>query len=236
VGPILGTFAVAAGTEVVFSCVGAISLGLAVWALEHPNPPPPDTTAPTRARALARTPAIIVGFWIILLEACTIGATQTLLPLRLSRFGATGVAIGVTFVLTSLLSASVATPIGRVVDRRGARLPLCAGLLFAAISLAVLPLADTAFGLAIVTVIAVGGPLTAYTIPAMSVITDSAERLGVPLAFATMLLNLAWASGEMAGAPAAATISQATSDGVALLLLSLLMILTLPVVMRARLG
>ena len=70
--------------------------------------------------------------------------------------------------------------------------------------------------LAIVSVIALGGPLTAYTIPALTVITDTAERLGIPLVVATMMLNLAWASGEVIGAPAAANLSQATSDAVPL--------------------
>jgi predicted MFS family arabinose efflux permease len=234
VGPIVGTLAVAAGAELVFSCVAATSLGLAAWALHHPNPPPADTTVTRPAYALARSPVIVVGVWIILLEACTVGATETLLPLRLSRFGATGVAIGLTFVLTSLASAALARPVGRVVDRRGAQLPLCSGLALAAIFLALLPIPSSALGLAVLTVIGLGGPLTAYTIPAMSVITDSAERMGIPLAIATMLFNLSWATGETFGAPAAAVISQATSDTVALLLLSLLMVLTLPSVVRLR--
>jgi hypothetical protein len=52
---------------------------------------------------------------------------------------------------------------------------------------------------------------------------------------ATMLLNLAWALGETLGAPAAANISQATSDAVPLLLLSGIMVLTLLPVIKARL-
>ena len=89
--------------------------------------------------------------------------------------------------------------------------------------------------LAIVSVIALGGPLTAYTIPALTVITDTSERLGIPLVVATMMLNLAWAVGEVIGAPAAANLSQATSDAVPLLALSAIMVLTLRPVIRARL-
>jgi len=72
----------------------------------------------------------------------------------------------------------------------------------------------------VISVIALGAPLTAYTIPAMSVITESAERAGIALVVATTLLNLAWATGETIGAPAAAGISQATSDAVPLLILA----------------
>jgi hypothetical protein len=102
--------------------------------------------------------------------------------------------------------------------------------------MALLPLPQTAVLLAIVSVIALGGPLTAYTIPALTLITDTAERIGIPLAVATMMLNLAWAVGEVIGAPAAANLSQATTDAVPLLALSAIMVLTLRPVIRARLA
>ena len=148
---------------------------------------------------------ILLGSWLILLEAATIGATSTLIPLRLAAFGASGVVIGATFLVASLISARVSTPIGRLVDRRGAGLPLCVGLTMTAVLMALLPLPQSAAGLAILATIALGGPLTAYTIPAMSIMTDASERVGVPLVMTTMLLNLAWAFGETIGAPAAAT-------------------------------
>jgi MFS family permease len=234
-GPVLGTLAVAVGTRVVFSCVGAVSLMLAAWTLDHPEPPKPKPGTRTPFRALTRSPRILLGFWLILLEACTLGATGTLLPLRLSRFGASGVAIGATFLLASLLSTILAPWIGRLVDRRGAGLPLCLGLSITAVLLATLPLPQSALALAVLSVIMLGGPLTAYTIPAMSIITESAERSGITLVVATMLLNLAWAFGETIGAPAAATLSQATSDAVPLLVLSAIMVLTLRPVIAARL-
>jgi MFS family permease len=233
---VLGTLAVGIGTELVFSLVGAVSLGLAAWTLGHSEPPPAESGGNrTPVRALLANPRIMLGSWLILLEACTIGATGTLLPLRLSRFGASGVAIGVIFLLTALASTLLATPIGRLVDRRGAGVPLYAGLTMTAVLLALLPLPQSALLLGVVSVVALGGPLTAYTIPAMSVITESAERAGIALAVATMALNLAWATGETIGAPAAASLSQATSDAVPLLLLAAIMVLTLIPVRRARL-
>ena len=58
----------------------------------------------------------------------------------------------------------------------------------------------------------------------------------MPLVVATMMLNLAWALGETVGAPVAANLSAATSDAVPLLLLSVIMVVTLWPVMRARLS
>ena len=98
-----------------------------------------------------------------------------------------------------------------------------------------LPIPRSALLLAVLSVITLGAPLTAYTIPAMAVITTSAERAGIALAVATTLLNLAWALGETVGAPAAASLSQATSDAVPLLVLAAIMVLTLIPVRKARL-
>jgi len=225
-GPILGTLAVTVGTGPVFAVVGAISFALAAWT---------TTETPTPLRDMLRSSRIRLGCWLILLEAATIGATSALLPLRLSHLGAASVVIGAVFLVASLMSMAVSTPIGRAVDHRGAAVPLCIGLTLTAILMAILPLPHSWVLLAIVSVIALGGPLTAYTIPALTVMTDSAERLGIPLAVATMMLNLAWATGEVVGAPAAANLSQATSDAVPLLALSAIMVLTLRPVIKARL-
>ena len=80
-------------------------------------------------------------------------------------------------------------------------------------------------------VIALGGPLVAYMIPAVSMMTESAERAGVALVLATTLVNLAYAVGETIGAPVAAGLSQATSDAVPLLLVAAMMLVTLRLVL-----
>ncbi len=229
IGPLLGTAAVATSTQVVFACVGGVSLALTAWTLAHPEPPRAALGAGAPLRVLAKDPRIAFGCWLILLEACTIGATGTLIPLRLSRFGASGVAIGVTFVVASLLSLLLNPAVGRLVDRRGITLPLSIGLATAAVLLALLPLPHSALLLAALTVLALGGPLTAYAMPAISVMTDAIERIGAALVFGSMLLNLAWAFGETVGAPAAASVSRATSDAVPLVALAALMLATLAI-------
>jgi MFS family permease len=225
-GPVMGTAAVALGTEIVFAFLGAICVVLAAWTFSHPQPPPAETGGGAPLRALRSSPSMMLGLWLVLLEAGTLGALSTLLPLRLSHMGASGVAVGITFVLASVLSTLVAPAIGRVTDRRGAGLPLCAGLLTTAVLLVLMPLPHTVFLLAAVSVITVGGPLTAYTIPAMSVITDSAERIGIAVIVSSMLFNISWAIGETIGAPAAASVSQATSDAVPMLALAAVTVAT----------
>jgi len=175
-----------------------------------------------------------LGCWVILLEACVIGATGTLLPLRLSHFGASGVAIGITFVIASLLALLVNPVVGRLLDRRGVVLPLIAGLAGTAVLLALLPVPRSPLPLAALTVLTLGGPLTACGLPAISITTDAIERIGAALAFGSMLFNLAWATGETIGAPAAASLSLATSDRVPLAALAALMLATLVPVLLAR--
>lgn len=233
-GPVLGTLAVAAGTRVVFAFVGAVALGLTLWTLDFQEPPSAALGGGAPPRALLSSRRFMLGFWLVLLDACTVGATGTLLPLRLSRFGASGVAIGLTFVLASLLSTVLTPWTGRLVDRRGTIAPLCVGLAVSAVLIAVLPLPHSALALAAITVVAIGGPMIAATMPAMSMMADAIEQIGASLAFGTMLLNLAWAMGETVGAPAAATISRATSDAVPLLLLAGAMLLTLWPLLQLR--
>jgi MFS family permease len=227
IGPLLGTVAVAAGTAVVFTCVGAVSLALTAWTLEHPEPPRAALGVGAPLRLLARDRRLVLGCWVILLEAGVIGATGTLVPLRLARFGASGVAIGITFLVASLLALLVNPAMGRLLDRRGVLLPLTVGLGGTAVLLALLPLPQSTLGLAALTVLALGGPLTGCAMPAISMMTDVIERVGASLAFGSMLFNLAWAVGETIGAPAAASVSRATSDAVPLTALAAVLLATL---------
>jgi MFS family permease len=235
-GPLLGTLAVTAGTKLVFSMVGAIALGLAVWVREHPEPPRPVPGPRTPLKTLWRASGLGLGTWLITLEAIAFGATSVLIPLRLAKFGASGVAIGATFLLASALSAGLAGWVGRITDRRGARLPIAIGLVTSAALLALLALPHSAWLLAALSVIALGGPMTAYMIPAVAMMTESAERAGIALVLTTTLVNLAYALGETIGAPIAAGLSQATSDAAPILLISVLMLATLRPVIAVRLG
>jgi predicted MFS family arabinose efflux permease len=234
-GPILGTLAVWAGTRVVFLAVGAIAFGLTIWTAGHPEPALEAPGPHASLRTLPGNPLVRLGFWLILLEAGALGAIGTLIPLRLSRFGASGTFIGVTFLVSALLSRQVSTPVGRLVDRRGAGTALRLGLATASVLAALLIVPQSAVMLAIVSVVLVGGPLAVYMVPAMSMITHATERAGIPLAVATLMLNLAWAAGETGGAPIAASLSQLAGDTLPFLALAGLMALTLVPVIRTRL-
>ena len=129
---------------------------------------------------------MLLCLWLFLLEALMVGATGTLLPLRLSQLGASGVAIGLTFVIASLF-ATVGSPLlGRLADRRGARALTVGSLLVTAVLVATLPFPSSALVLAVLTVITLGGPSMGFVLPSISTVTDMAERTGVEMALASV--------------------------------------------------
>ena len=230
-GPIIGTVAVAIGTRPTFALVGLVALVLAAVTLRHPEPAPSSSVDPEhpvrdQLRGAWSSRGLRLGVWLVLLEAATFGAVNALLPLRLAHLGASGLAIGLTFVLASALSASLSTVVGRLTDRRGPYLPLIAGLAIGAPLMALLVVPDTPLALAALMVITFGGPLTFSMIPGASLMTESAEAAGVTLVLATTLFNLAFALGETLGAPISAWTAQATSDVVPLMAIALLMLVT----------
>jgi MFS family permease len=226
-GPLLGTFAVAVGTRPAFAVIGATSLFLAGRVLCYPEPAREERGPRVPITELFSSRTFLLGIWLVGLEALTIGATNTLIPLRLSHLGASGVAIGATFLLAAAVSTVLAPIVGRITDRRGPFSPLRIGLVASAIAMALLTLPSSAASLAVFSVLALGAPLSAYLIPAAALATEATERTGIALAVATMMINIAYAIGETVGAPAAASISQATSDAVPLLMIAGLMTLTL---------
>jgi MFS family permease len=234
VGTMVGTLA-DLNTKVVFVCVGVVAFGLTVWTFLFKEPPRTTLGGAAPLRALASNRRFILGSWVTLLVALAIGATAVLIPLRLSRFGATDVEIGVTFVIAALFGVLVTPWVGRVIDRRGVAALLSVGLAATGLLVAALLLPTDAFPLAVLTVLAVGAPMVAVEMGAMSEIADTVERIGAALAFGAMFINLAYAFGEAVGAPAAATLSEATSDTVPLLLVAAALLLTILPVLLSRL-
>lgn len=234
IGPLLGTLAVALGPAPVFCATGAVSLALAGWAASHPEPArsgPDGEHGPGRSivaqlRAALAAGGYGIGSWLILLEAIFFGAAGVLLPLRMAHLGLPGWAIGATFVAASALSTALSPLVGRGVDRRGARRTMLMGLLAGIPLVALMMLPHDGVVLVALAVIALGVPMTAATIPAVSLMTEATERADVTLIIATTTVNLAYAVGETIGAPVAASLSSLAGDLVPLFLIAALMAMT----------
>ncbi|HZN87423.1 MAG TPA: MFS transporter [Thermoleophilaceae bacterium] len=212
-GPVLGGAATVISQEVVFSGVAVLAAGLGAWALSMPGVPPEESPG-LRAllRALGR-PSVLAGFWLFTLPALVAGVIEVLAPLRLDDLGASGVAIGAIFLVTAAVEAVISPIAGRASDTRGRLAPIRAGLVGAAIMVALLPLPGSAvlLGLTLMlTFAALGG----FWAPAMALLSDAAEEVGLDQALAFSISNLSWAIGHVVGAGAGGALAEATSDAV----------------------
>jgi MFS family permease len=225
-GPVVGASASYVGTASAFGSVAVLAAALAVWALRTPTFAPQDPQPLTRLFAATRDRHIAGAIWFVAIPALLFGTLNVLAPLRLSALGLTTLAIGAIWLISALFEALMAPAIGRFSDRRGRLVPLRAGLLAAGLATATLPWIDHAWLLAtgvIVLSIAAG----AFWSPAMSLLADRAEEIGLDYAYGFALINLAWAPGAAAGSAVGGAVARATSDTVVYLGLSALCLGTL---------
>ena len=232
-GPVLGGIATELGPEAVFSSVGVVAVGLIVWAASIPAAAP---EAPLSARAVAAsvmTRPVLIACWLVALPSVFSGLFDVLVPLRLDELGASGIVVGVIFLLAAAIEAAISPRIGALSDRRGRLIPIRAGLLASCIAALLLPLPDEIVlvgGLLIVVVLA----LSLLWTPSMALLSERAELAGLDLAFAAALVNLAWSGGQVIGGSAGAGFAEATSDAAAYAVIAVLFALTaLPFVRRA---
>jgi MFS family permease len=232
-GPVLGAIASKTGTGPAFAVVAALAVGLAIWALTTPAAAP-DEPQPLRMLFRALTVRKIqIGVWLTLLPALLFGNLSVLAPLRLSDLGWGAVAVGGTYLVMAVIEAAWAPILGRASDHYGRFPPLRAALVAAAIVSFVLPWPATAWILALVIVCA-GVAYGSFWTPAMSMVTDEAELVGLEYGYAFALINIAWAPGQAGGAAIGGALASATSDAVAYLALSALCVATYAAIARYR--
>src|SRR3954447_8334911 len=197
-GPVLGVLADVVGHEVVFCAVGAVGVVLIVWTLRTPAAAPVgDGSLIGLWRSLAE-PQIRTGLLLITVPGLLFGTLSVLGPLRLDELGAGAAAIGATWLFAAGLESVVSPLAGRFSDRRGRFAPLLAGLVGGAVTFAVLPWPQTALMLGIVIVL--GSPVIGLLwAPAMAMLSDGAESVGLEQGLAFGLMNLTWATGQSLG-------------------------------------
>jgi MFS family permease len=231
-GPVLGAAASVGGTGPVFSGVGGSCLLIAAVALRTPAPPVRTATQPARRLLAAFTDRrILAGLWLVALPALLFGTQSVLVPLRLSSLSFGALAIGAVYLIATALEAIASPTVGRISDRVGRRRPIMVGLTGSAIGAAVLPWPRNGPLLASVTILSFLA-FGLFWAPAMSFLTETAERIGVHLAWAFALINMAWAPGQALGSLGGGALARLTTDAVPYLVLSGVCVLTLVAVSR----
>jgi predicted MFS family arabinose efflux permease len=225
-GPVLGTAAEQFGDVLIFSLVAVGALGLAAFATTTPGRAD-ASRVPGRRTLLAglRDRSVQAAGWLNALYGLAFGALSVLVPLRLSSLGASAAVVGLTFALAAAGEMITSPLAGRLADG-GTRLsPVRAALPAAALVLALLPVPDAAWIVAVLAVLS-GPTVGALLAPAGAMLSDAASALGIGQVIAVALSNVAWSAGEMAGAAGGGGLAQATADAVPYALLCAACVLT----------
>ena len=232
-GPVLGGIAAETETELAFGSVAVLAVALGIWAWRTPAFSPGEPQ-PLRmlVDALAH-PGVMRAVWFVALPALLFGVLGVLAPLRLDELGLGALAIGAVFLTAAGLEALASPVLGRISDHRGRMAPLRAGLLASAAVAAALPWVGIGWLLAAF-VVAAGLAFGTFWAPAMALLADSAEAVGLEYAYGFALVNIAWAPGAFSGAALGGAIADATADAVPYLALAGACLLTLAFVGRRR--
>jgi MFS family permease len=229
-GPVLGGIGGVVGYGATFAAFAALMLLLLLWALREEDAP----CEPARAGLLARLThdrRFLGGMWLMALASLLFGVLAVLAPLDLDAYGWGAIAIAAVFLGAAALEVVLNPLLGRVLDRRGRRQPVT---LFLAASIAVslaLAFAGSAWAIAGL-VVAAGVTYGGFFTPAMSLLSDGAERQGVAQGLAFGVMNSAWAIGAVGGPAIGGALAQATSDTASYLLAATVCLATL-VALRA---
>jgi MFS family permease len=140
----------------------------------------------------------------------------------------------VTWLVTAAFEAVAAPAVGYASDRRGPLAPLRAGLFGTLVAMLALATLDMRWWLLAPSVVFAGLAIGSFWAPAMSLLSDEAERTGLDYAFGFTLVNMAWAPAQIAGAAGGAALAELTSDAVPYLAIVALCVLTLAFVWRIR--
>jgi MFS family permease len=232
-GPVLGGIAAETSPELAFGSVAVLAIALGVWAWRTPAYSPGEPQPLRMLVDALRHSGVVRAAWFVALPALLFGVLGVLAPLRLDELGLGSLAIGAVFLTAAGLEGVASPLIGRISDRRGRMAPLRAGLLASALVAAALPWLSNAWLLAPFVVVA-GLAFGTFWAPAMALLADSAEAVGLEYAYGFALVNIAWAPGAFSGAAVGGAIADATADAVPYLALSAACLLTLARMSRAR--
>ncbi len=224
-GPALGGAAGVVGARWSFVVVAVLGLALLVAAAStEGTPAEPQSLA--RARKALTEPQFAAGLWLITLPALLFGVLVVLVPLRLGDFGWRAIAIGAVFLATTALEVVLNPMIGRYSDRRGRLQPVRMALIGSVIVSIALALAGRP-ELIVVLVLAAGIAYGSFYTPALAIISDGAERLGIAQGLAFGVMNACWAVGALIGPAAGGALADATGDAVPYLVMAGICLATL---------
>ena len=224
-GPALGALAEEVGPRPVFIAFAGVAAVLAAWALRTPPADAERASLGMLARAV-REPQVIGALWLMVLPAVIFGLLAVLVPLELDAAGWAAAAIAAVWIGSAGFEMVVAPLLGRFSDRRGRLLPVRLALGAAALVATGLALADRPAAL-VPLVVAASIAFGAFWAPAMAMLADAADRIGLAQGLAFGLMNAAWGVGNTLGPAAGGALADAAGDALPYALVAVICALTL---------
>jgi MFS family permease len=224
-GPALGALAAEVGTEPVFGSVLGVALVLAAFAARMPEARAPETQTMSEVVATILSRPILNAVAFVTAPSLMFGAVEVLVPLRIDDLGGGHALIAGGFIAGAGLEAVLAPIAGRYSDRVGRRTPFIVGLTICAFAMTGLATVQT-LGLELAMLITTSLGAGICFAPALTTLSEAAENTGLHQGFAAGLSNMAWASGQVAGALVGGGVAGALGNLTPSLAISLLLLAT----------
>jgi predicted MFS family arabinose efflux permease len=239
-GPAVGALASAIGRAALFCALASLALVLVgvTWRITVPAGEPEP--APGRP-VLAATRDLLgrhlgpTALWLMALPAIVSGTLTVLGPLRLHPLGAGAGLIGAIFIVAAGLETVVSHWAGGVSDRLGRLVPLIGSLAVAGVATACFS-APASVPLLIAVIVVCVTALGAAWTPAMALLSDLSEAVGLDQALGAGLMNVAWAAGQIIGSGGSGAVAQLTDNTVPTVLLGGLCLLSALALARVQAG
>jgi MFS family permease len=211
-GPVVGAAASVIGLRAAFCVVAGLAAGLAVVAMRF-EPSAPEPQPARLAFAALRDRRFLLGLWLMTIPALLFGALNVLGPLALDDRGFTAVAIGGLWVGAAAVETALNPWLGRVSDRHGTALPIRAALFGSCV--VSIGLAATEWPpLLVPFILAAAIAYGAFYSPALTMLSHTAENVGLAQGIGFGLMNASWAIGNAIGPAAGGGLADLTSDAV----------------------
>lgn len=224
-GPALGALAEEIDPLPVFIGLAGLAAGLSVWAVRTPPAEAESPSVESIRRALGE-PQVLCACWLMVQPALFFGVLAVLVPLELDAAGWAAAAIAAVWIGSAAVEMFVVPLLGRFSDRRGRLLPLRLALGGAVLAATGLALADRPAVL--VPLVAAASIVTAaFWAPAMAMLADTADRIGLAQGLAFGLMNAAWATGNTVGPALGGALADAAGDALPYALVAVLCAATL---------
>jgi MFS family permease len=224
-GPAVGALAGEVGTEPVFSSVLLLTLALSVAALRIPEPERGPQQHLDEIWEAITSPPVLRATWYVAAPSAMFGLIAVLVPLRIDELGGGAGLVAGGFMIGAGLEAIMAPLVGRLSDRVGRLRPYTAGMLISAAAIALVPAPETlGLMLAVLIVTSLGAGIC--FVPALAMLSDSAEATGLHQGLAAGLINIAWAAGQVVGGVGGGAAASGAGDALPCLLAAALLLAT----------